>query len=215
MAVGGKNHAEVRFGGDALLPPDTTWPHHESRPLEPLAVLDLAAVAPLNPELPPPRHGVFNLFYIENLLSSDSVAAGEYESCRVVLADPETAARKHSPRSVQRHRERALYGRESFTIPDFEDVVYELTDLPDTTAETYDVLGEAETEPRHRIGGWPNLVRNPVLDDSGEVHLPAQLDSEERMKWRWGDSGSLHFLAEGMDLKAGEFGRVRLETQCC
>ncbi|MGJ7907843.1 YwqG family protein [Actinopolyspora sp. H202] len=204
-----------RFGGDALLPPDTTWPEHESRALELLAVLDLTALAPLNPELPLPHHGVLNLFYIENLRSGDSVAAGEYESCRVVRADPETAVRSTPPRSVQRHRERALYGRESFTIPDFEDVVYELTDLSDTTAEAYDVLDDAETEPRHRIGGWPKLVQNPVLDDSGEVHLLAQLDSDDRMDWCWGDSGSLYFLIEEQALKAGDFSRVRLEMQCC
>ncbi|SFE61768.1 Uncharacterized protein YwqG [Actinopolyspora alba] len=203
-----------RFGGDALLPPNTTWPEHESRPLELLAVLDLTAIAPLNPELPLPHHGVVNLFYIENLLSGDSVAAGEYESCRVVLADPETAVRSAPPRSVLRHRERALYGKTVLTIPDpFEDE-RDGGEVSEKYVDAYEEIHGPDNQQDHLIGGWPSLVQGSVFSPSGEDLLLAQLDTDDRMDWCWGDMGSLYFTIGEQELKAGEFSRTEVFMQC-
>ncbi|WP_144311880.1 YwqG family protein [Actinopolyspora erythraea] len=200
------------LGGDALLPPDTTWPHHESRPLELLAVLDLTAAAPLNPELPLPRHGVLNLFYVENLPHGDS--AGDYESCRIVPAEPETAVRSAPPRSVRRHHERALYGKTVLTLPDpFEDE-RDGGDVREKYVDAYEEIHGRDNQGDHLIGGWPSLVQGSVFSPSGEDLLLVQLDTDDRMDWCWGDMGSLYFTIGERALRAGDFSRAEVFMQC-
>ncbi|MGJ7907841.1 YwqG family protein [Actinopolyspora sp. H202] len=205
-----------RFGGDALLPPDTTWPEHESRALELLAVLDLTALAPLNPELPLPHHGVLNFCYAPAEQLVTGLDPGESDGWRVIHADPATAVRTAPPGETKRHHERTLHGRPLLTVPDLEDLPPdEAGELPDKLLDGYRELRDDENEPAHRIGGWPDLIQGPVLENSGKELLLAQLDSDDRMDWCWGDSGSLYFLIEEQDLKAGDFSRVWLEMQCC
>ncbi|SDJ87972.1 Uncharacterized protein YwqG [Actinopolyspora mzabensis] len=205
-----------RFGGDALLPPNTTWPEHESKPLELLAVLDLTAIAPINPELPLPRHGVLNFCYAPAEQLVTGLDLGDSDGWRVIHAHPETAVLTSPSQGTTRHRERALHGRALLTVPDLEDLPPdEAGELPDQLFDGYRGSREGEDEPAHRIGGWPDLIQEPVLGNSGEELLLAQLDSDERMKWMWGDCGSLYFLIGEQDLRAGDFSRVRLEMQCC
>ncbi|MDP9643144.1 uncharacterized protein YwqG [Actinopolyspora lacussalsi] len=205
-----------RFGGDALLPPDTAWPEHESRALELLAVLDLTTIAPLNPELPLPRHGVLNLYYAPAEQLVTGLDPGDSDGWRVIHAHPDTAVRTSPPEGTTRHRERALHGRPLLSVPDLEDLPpNEAGELPDELLDGYRELRDEEVGPSHRIGGWPDLIQGSVLGSSGEERLLAQLDSDDRMKWMWGDCGSLYFLIDERDLKAGDFSRVRLEMQCC
>ncbi|SFD63233.1 Uncharacterized protein YwqG [Actinopolyspora alba] len=203
-----------RFGGDALLPPGAAWPgENTAHPLELVAVIDMAAVGPMDADGLFPHHGVLN-FFVEQ----------DFDDCEVIHAVPDTAVAVSPPEEATRHAEKALYGRTVLTVPEPDDLerlapdlVRELANLRSSDQpgrgllDDYKETAEQTKEPfGNQIGGWPGWAQGTMFDGTGKQHLLFDLQGDG-MDLTFGDAGSLYFIVEERDLRSRDFGRVHAE----
>lgn len=210
-----------RFGGHALLPPARAWPNADvedangnAAPEEDadrlVAVIDLAAVGPLDPDGLLPHHGVLNFF-----------ATCDDENGQVIHADPATAVRTPPPEGVTRYEEQPLYGRTVLTVPDMEDLrrldpdlLHEIGSVSDgaNVLRSYKSIAENDggSSCHNLIGGWPGWAQSTLFVGGGKEHLLFDLQGDGG-DLTFGDSGSLYFLIEERDLRAGHLDNAHAE----
>ncbi|MGJ7905400.1 DUF1963 domain-containing protein [Actinopolyspora sp. H202] len=214
-----------RFGGDALLPPDTGWPYDYKLPEIPLElamVVDLAVIGPMHPDGLLPHHGVLNFF-----------ARSNYDGARVIHANPATAVTTSPPEGTKRHAEEALNGRTVLTVPGDEDLerlapdlAQELEDLYSSgqipLGYTHKSIAESDSgDPgkderffSHLMGGLPNWPQDTMFHGPEKVHLLLELRGGSRQYDFGGSSNSLYVVITEQNLRAGDFDKAYGITQC-
>jgi uncharacterized protein YwqG len=236
-----------RLGGRPLLDPDDDWPDHLDRPLSLLAVLDLALVADLSAGTGLPRSGLLNLFYEteDQPWGFDPADRGAW---RVLPADPATAQVRAEPPGTPAFAEVPLGGARIATFPGWEENVTDAIMGPGSpyVDDRYIALSErleaaGPGGPRHRLGGWPDLVQAPwqlecqlashglyvgtpegyadpraaaLKAGAADWVMLAQIDSDDDAGWMWGDVGKLYFAIRRQDLADAAFERVWMVLQC-
>lgn len=201
-----------------------------------MAILDLRAVPEL-PEIPLPRDGWLNFFYDAEEQGAWGFDPAQRDAWRVIASS--SAARPVDPEAALPVVE--LCAEDDWTLPDaFEDILEPLrADEEDGFWAVLDELPETGTA--HRIGGWPDLVQNPLwlgaqlashgiyvgnpegyADPRAEAlrggasdwRLLLQIDSEDDADMMWGDVGRLYFVMKVADLQAAHFENAWFELQC-
>lgn len=235
-----------RLGGRPILDGGQQWPRWGDRPLSFVALLDVEDFADLDVPLGLPRRGLLNFFYEANEQMAWGFDPNDAEGWRIVLADPELASERDRPAGSLEFTACPFGHRRVVTLPDpwetvMEDVrsrqgdrLYELFEQWQKTAGI--------DEPHHQLGGWPNLVQNPLQTEcqlasdgiwcgNGNAYqdpqhedlrrgavdwrLLLQVDSDDAAGWMWGDSGSLYYCIKGNDADAAALEAAWMIFQCC
>lgn len=226
---GGTPAGRSRFGGGALLDPETEWPHVEGIPLNFMAVLDAEVLAPWLGEELPAVPGLLNFFYFEPDLPYEQYRRFDVftdpRCWRVVPADPQRAEERPAPSPAHVFDPRPMAAAPIISLPNYdESVVQDLLDSYDERGmprwlDAFDLGNVWQSEidypaydcgHHHRAFGWPLPLQGGFLRD-GEVHL-LQLDSDDQ--WQFGDFGLLYYAIPIDALRAGDFSQVRVEMQC-
>ncbi len=240
-----------RLGGGPLLEPDDDWPEYLDDPLAFLAVLDLAELAALSSGIGVPATGLLNFFFDaeQSVWGFDPSDRGAW---RVIQADPSLARERETPAERVASRRIGLTSARIPTFPGWEEPIVEwitanrvprhkddgYIELEDELAR---LVGLDSTQPKHRVGGWPDLeqapwqlecqlashgiyVGNPAgyADPRRAILEPgaadwvmlAQFDSDDEIGWMWGDVGKLYFAIRRQDLAAGAFDQAWMVLQC-
>jgi len=219
-----------RLGGRPLLRRGSPWPATaDGVPLTFVAQVDTAEVgAGLPPGL------LLSFFYEAEGQEAWGFRPDDHPYWRV-LATPVADASPAGEASFRPHR---LVPERVTTIPDRWET--EVEDLPGADG-LYDALGHPGDYPRHRSGGWPDVVQNPMrlecqLASNGiyvggpegyrdprvpslspgaaEWRLLLQLDTDEAAGWTWGDNGTLYYWIRAPDLATAHFDHTWLILQC-
>ena len=62
--------------------------------------------------------------------------------------------------------------------------------------------------------GYKDPRRIELEKTASDWQLLLQVDSDDRMKWMWGDVGRIYFWARKQDIQIGNFGDVWTVFQC-
>lgn len=160
-----------RLGGDPLLPPGTPWPVWNGTPLDLLALIDLAEMAPLDDSGLLPAAGLLNFFY-EPEQQAWGFSPDHAGGWRVVHTVAEQAVETPGPPQAVTFEPHPLTATATLTIPGWEepvladlspDEVDQLGTVDDAWREVIGLSGEwPEGDPNHQLGGWPDLVQGPL-----------------------------------------------------
>ena len=226
-----------RLGGAAMLDPGESWPEWDGRPLTLVAVLDLSQM-PRMSHTPLPGEGWLNFFYDAEEQGAWGFDPKQSQAWRVIHASSR-AQQVDGPMPLPPV---SLSAVNTWTVPDmFEDALDEVRNREDEgLSACYEALGEAGIV--HRIGGWPDLVQNPLwleaqlashgiyvgepdgyrdprVDNlrvgAADWRLLLQIDSDDDAEMMWGDVGRLYFLMNKDDLIAERFEKAWMVLQCC
>lgn len=232
-------HSKV--GGQPVVPKDFVWPKREDgRPLTFLCQINLAEVYDFpftNKFLP--KAGILSFFYDVEEEPSGLDAGDRHGWCVYYFAQQlkVTHCEKSEGETIPCYQ---VHFVEESSYPDA--VSNEAEKLDRRECAEYDRFmdGCYEKMPYHRLFGHPQLVLNDffeeceiasrglelqaVLDDPylakdissacKKWMLLLQLDSDERVQFRWGDGGSIYFCIEEEALKHHDFSNVWLIMQC-
>jgi len=131
------------------------------------------------------------------------------------------------------------------SLPDtVDDEIYTMPEMSEAVSDalrewTMDYNGELSSD--HRIGGWPNVIQNPmetecalvtagkycgdgdaysdpanaeIIATSKDWIMLAQISSEEDLGYMFGDSGKLYVWITKQDLAARDFDKAWIVVQC-
>jgi hypothetical protein len=221
------------LGGSPLLPPGTPWPERSSKPMQFLALLNLADIPAPAGTLPPT--GLLAIFYD----SDEQPWGGDPEDLgsSVILHTPDPAsavpAKAPGETGPSPLRQPLAFRRETaLALSDAQesDFYTLLRGLPADEKSRLSALYDemCDSEPRGlRVMSPPVRVQGDMdheLAVATAAHgLPAdthwtmliQLDSNDDLGWCWGDVGTLYFWLPSDDLASGRFDRVWTILQCC
>ncbi|MFC0041200.1 DUF1963 domain-containing protein [Actinomadura rayongensis] len=186
----------VRFGGAPSLPPGVLPPVSDGRPLDHLATLDCAALAPVARLPGLPANGSAS-FYFRGAPPRPWGRPEERDGWRIFTGALAVGDESSAPSL-------------SFGVMPFlslpsprEPVVRSLDKVYVGFAPVYEELHKAwhrslwYDEPAHQLGGWPALVEDSGFlrrpDGPDDRQLLLQLDSDPRLAWFWGEPGRLFF----------------------
>ncbi|MCW1923024.1 DUF1963 domain-containing protein [Luteolibacter arcticus] len=220
------------LGGSPFLPPGTPWPERNGKPMQFLAMLNLAEIAAPAGALP--AAGLLAIFYD----SHEQPWGGEPEdlgsSVILYTPDPASALPAKAPgetgpsplRQPVAFRRATALALSDAQESDFYALVRE---SPGDEKSRLTALHETmlESEPRGlRVMSPPILIQGDMdhdLEVAAAAHglpedtrwtLLIQLDSNDDLDWSWGDAGTLYFWLPSDDLAAGRFDRVWTILQC-
>ena len=235
-----------RLGGHPHLEDIVQWPDWDGRPLNFLAVLDLEELQGLDVGIRLPASGYLNFFYDAEEKQPWGFDPSESDGWRVLYAPPGRTALTTTPADTFVFDEVPLEFVQIHTLPDYgEHPVVSIreaaSDAFDAFADDFYADGGWPEEPRHQIGGWPNLVQGSLwleaqlashgmyLGDgaayqtprarelstgAGDWRLLLQLDSDDAVPWMWGDAGTLYFVQTETSLLQEDFAAAWLILQC-
>lgn len=222
-----------KLGGAPELPVGLDWPLGASGRREFMAQIDLAELQASAPVAWLPSAGRIYAFY-------DPQSLGMPDAVRVLYVDSTAPT---APRNDGNERPERRVALTPFTsIPssdwiqstdvldmDFEAFAAEAEALTD---------GPSEAVVRHRISGYPDEIQNgclrweceylarglPELDYKSPVpeaidraskswRLLLQLDSDEALRWSFGDGGMLYVFIREKDAQKGDFSKTVTLTQ--
>ncbi|MEE1788405.1 DUF1963 domain-containing protein [Streptomyces sp. SP17BM10] len=196
------------LGGQAALPADVEWPHHDDHPMQLLAQLDCAGLAQAHRATGPgdawplPADGLL-LFFHDDLFS-DYAGHG----CRV-LHVPAGAPPRPEPTGRSDFAPLApvpLRAHWALSAPSYQD--RELEDLfPEDFMVALDLASDFRDHlpgPHVRVLGWCDT-------DTGrhEGHRPLLQVEASAAGAHWGETVNVSFWITDEDLAAGRFDRVR------
>ena len=219
LEVGGFRPTERRgvssFGRITLSRPGEIWPAWHGRPLLPLCQLNVADA----PYTPPSLRDVslvciFVTESLEDLLNFNTATV-----------DDET----DHPWHIRTYE--TLDGLVELGKPDFDSPIrpfearwqeveqdYPTHDLipielpPEVDEDYYGIEG-VRTIDGTKLGGWPGCIQSEPWWDydaaGAEFEYALQVDSEEKARWMWGDSGAAYFARSKSDPT-----RWALDWQC-
>jgi uncharacterized protein YwqG len=232
-----------RLGGDPVLPPGTPWPHWRDRPLSFLALIDVSEI-PLDGFPDSPRLlNFFYDAERQRAWGYRPRHAGGWRVLGADIGDgwltrPPEGALRFEARALGPERTLTIPGWEENVLADLSK---EDQDRFDALTDAWRELTGPVGEPDHLVGGWPNLIQAPLWEQAqlasngleighshgysgkqaaalrdgiGNWRLLLQLDSDDDLKWAWGDFGRLYFVITEDDLRTGEFGRTWMVLQC-
>jgi Domain of unknown function (DUF1963) len=229
----GPAEARSRLGGPPMLPAGACWPTWGDRMLDFVALVDFGELAGALwlPELP--GTGTVAFYYATQPprpWGDDPAQAAGWR----VLPDAGVPA---GPAMVPEVRLRAT---PFISLPSpHEPVLRPLGAAAGAFAATYPELYASWArftwgdEPRHQTGGWPVVVQRavwhdcalaaagllgamaapPPPDPAPDWRLLLQLDSDDRLGWRWGEPGCVYFSARAADVRSGALDRSWLILQ--
>jgi uncharacterized protein YwqG len=220
-----------KLGGVPFTPLYTDWPStmiHEGlvshkRPQAFVGQFNFAEIVAAVPELKGvvPDKGLLQLFY-----DLEECPWGTYPQDHNFIGTywyPDIDDLRHVPMEVPV----ASYPEREFGLkfsyrPSFPESSYlpEDFDLPEELEEVYD---EALVyDKHHQIGGYPLPVQDDPLDelptdpsDEAPWQLLLQIDSDEKMKIMWGDTGTIYLGVKTNDLATADLSQAHLILQCC
>lgn len=243
--------AHSKLGGNPVMTRGTAWPAWNGTPLSFLALISLAQFAPLDDSGLLPPAGYLNFFYDADDQRAWGFDPAHRGGWRAIYAPPGDAAQVTAPSSVTTFPARAAGGSRTLTLPGWEEPALSdltrkdrqrLTGLAEAWREVAGARGEwPDGEPRHQVGGWPDLIQGPVwLEAQLASHgiyvgnpagyqdprvpelrpgakswrLLLQLDTDDDLGWMWGDVGRLYYLIRQEDLAARDFSHAWMTFQC-
>jgi len=218
-----------RFGGLPDLPPGVAWPERDGVPMEFVAQLRLADVAPHAPEGGLPAKGSLLFFYNSQWETSDS--APDAAVCAVIFhddGDDASLVRTPAP-SVQYQSE---FMNEPYPAPwvhGLATLSFERFDAVPGGVSPYVTDGLKEIwqdfhcenfkamQPETDDFGFHSLLGYVDGQDYVEAHqhgtedrLLFKIDSDDAADFQWGDCDALYFIIPKAALAARDFTRVRL-----
>ncbi|MQY05746.1 DUF1963 domain-containing protein [Actinomadura macrotermitis] len=196
-----------RFGGGAVLPEGTTWPHASGLPLTLLAVLDVA-------ELGLPGEGLLNFFHYDPDLPYEEYREYPYpdldEAGAVLAAGAGQVV--EAPAQATAYLPQPVRFSPMLTLPSYWDERMEHLHERDGLYELLDEWGDrykVDGAPHHQVGGHVQPVHDdPALEARREgwegdwwclLQLSSDgrmIDTQERQSWQWGDFGDAYFMVD-------------------
>ncbi len=223
-----------KLGGAPELPDGLDWPLGASGRRDFMAQIDLAELQASAPLAWLPSTGRIYALY-------DPQSFGMPDAVRIFYTD---AGAPTAARIEGRERPERRVAFAAFTsIPSSDwiqsDEVLDM-DSEEFAAEAEALTdGPSEAVVRHRIGGYPDEIQNgclrweceylarglPGLDYKSPVpeaidraskswRLLLQIDSDEALKWSFGDGGMLYVFIREADARKGDFSKTVTLTQC-
>jgi uncharacterized protein YwqG len=206
----------TRAGGLPDLPPGTNWPRagtgDEGVPMSMVLQINLAEIAPFDPDKLLPAAGLLSLFYYWD---DDG---GEDEGRVLYFPAPvATLSRPQWPDDIpdeNRYRTYSLEPRAEWTLPNRDN----LGEVPEVELETWfdlcdkvsvaQELGNEKTA--HRLLGHPDLIQSAHLKEGQVLLLQAGPDYGDKSGMQWGDGGMLYATLTEAELKAGKLDAAKL-----
>ena len=207
LALGGS-----RLGGRPDLPPGTSWPRIDGRPLAFLAQLRLDEISPVAPDGVLPPHGLLIVFVD---LEPDGMFPTSETAVHVQIVDTSSLKRRAWPRGVAEE----LRFDPAVLIPE---IALSLPDLPAGVPEDDEAAWLALVEtvkppsPHHQMLGHPITIQghDPPEDGSEDDVLLLQIDSDAIAGMAFGDGGSFQFWVPPDDFRRGDLTRCRVDLDC-
>jgi hypothetical protein len=222
-----------RLGGRPVLPAAARWPRWGERSLDFLGVIDFGELAGVLwlPELPGAGSAAF--YYVTEMPRPWGDDPAQSDGWRVLPGADVPAG----PAAGPEHRLGAapFVSLPSPHEPALRPIAASAAASGAAFAEIYPQLYESwasftwGAEPRHQAGGWPMVVQRTLWpdcaravggrDDGGhgaagaDWRLLLQLDSDDRLGWRWGETGFVYFSARAADVRSGALDRSWLILQ--
>ena len=227
----GPAEARSRLGGPPVLPAGTPWPTWGDRMLDFVGLIDFGELARALwlPELPGAGSAAF--YYATELPRPWGDDPAQIAGWRVF---PDAGV----PAGPAILPEVGLGASPFISLPSpHEPVLRQFGAGVAAFAETYPELYASWArftwgdEPRHQTGGWPVVVQRAVWRDcalaaaghqldamapptaAADWRLLLQLDSDDRLGWRWGETGCVYFSARAADVRCGALDRSWLILQ--
>lgn len=236
--------AGSRFGGTALLPGGQAWPATRAgRPLSFLAQVSTADIQVPSGVAVLPADTLLAFFYEAGEQQGWGFHPGDRQFSAVVAVPAADAVAAASPAGALAFPAYRMLRRPVTTIPDHgEPSLDELGADYDVFRRLYAGLDRDDKPPWHRMFGWPDLVQNPMQlecqlasngiylgDGKGYRHpraaelapgaedwvLLLQLDTDDKIGWMWGDTGTIYHWIRRQDLLAARFDQAWMIFQCC
>lgn len=149
--------ARSRLGGVPLLPPDFVWPLDGARPLDYLAQVDLAEVAPQDAGGLLPPEGILTFFYNleEQPWGFDPAHASGWHVA-YTPANASTVARELPDRK--------------FALPEFKLEFQAGLSVPQTGSRAFERLRTAAALPRTAVGPYIEYAEGVTQHEAGQAH---------------------------------------------
>lgn len=201
-----------KLGGSPDLPPDTSWPSLDQRPMAFIAQIALAELAPLDRDGLLPGAGLLSFFCA--LIDLGSPDAGQ-----VLYTPRETPLVRTTPPAALAADEHfapaSLAPQADLTGAPWQSAQLERLGLSREQLHAYSqATGQDRETPMHRMLGHPEIVQNDPRDSAREMCLLLQVDSDESLGMMWGDVGRLYYWLDPKDLEDRHFDRCWLDFQC-
>jgi uncharacterized protein YwqG len=213
-----------RFGGLPDLPAGTPWPDRDGVPMEFVAQLRLADVAPLDPLARLPGGGSLAFFYNSQWASSDMEPDAR---CAAVIYVPDGVALERTPPP------RVEFQGEYDSTPRLAPFLHGLATLrfvPYTSIpggispyiqgplrdmwQDFTAYNNAAYEPpgpaNHLLGYIDGQDYAGAHKHGTDDQLLLQVDSDDAAEFQWGDCDRLYFVVTKAELAARDFSNVRL-----
>ena len=236
--------AGSRFGGTALLPGGQAWPATRAgRPLSFLAQVSTADIPVPSGVAVLPADTLLAFFYEAGEQQGWGFDPGDRQFSAVIPVPAADTVAVASPPQALAFPAYRMLPRPVTTIPDHgEPSLDELGADYAVVRRLYADLDRDDKAPWHRMFGWPDLVQNPmqlecqlasngiyVGDGKGYRHpraaelapgaedwlLLLQLDTDDKIGWMWGDTGTIYYWIRRQDLLAARFDQAWMIFQCC
>jgi uncharacterized protein YwqG len=236
--------AGSRFGGTALLPGGQAWPATRAgRALSFLAQVSTADIQVPSGVAVLPADTLLAFFYEAGEQQGWGFHPGDRQFSAVIAVPAADAVAAASPAGALAFPAYRMLRRPVTTIPDHgEPSLDELGADYDVFRRLYAGLDRDDKPPWHRMFGWPDLVQNPMQlecqlasngiylgDGKGYRHpraaelapgaedwvLLLQLDTDDKIGWMWGDTGTIYYWIRRQDLLAARFDQAWMIFQCC
>jgi len=219
-----------RIGGLPDLPEFYAWPvDDEGKPLAFLCQVALAELPEVALNLGYPETGALFFFY-DQYQSAGGHRQKDFSKWRVLYVDEVASS------ATERAPPNGLAARSIFRtyLLGFSAIM--------TYWDPEDTQAVERKRPRHMMGGVPDAIQNPDMDEvcelvsngidvdkpgvyaSAEARallqkpndwvLLLQFDSDDRAGFNWGDAGTLYFWIRKPDLEARDFSRVWMIAEC-
>lgn len=226
-----------KLGGTPDLPVGMEWPTSVEGPMGFLVQIDLAAARASGGPDWLPVSGTLYAFHDERWGFADQVRVIYAPDGARAPVEPPFWLKKE-----WRYPERRVgfVQRQSIPSTDWLAVDPAAVDLRDVEWDDIDALRQPpEGQDRsHRLGGYPDEIqgdqmavsseyairglecsyRDPVppdiLEASAAWRLLLQIDSDERLKMSWGDSGMIYVFVREQDARASDFSQTVAISQC-
>lgn len=186
-----------RMGGAPDLPPGTSWPQNNGRPVEFLTQIDFAEAMRGHAVPGLPTAGSLAIFH-----DFKTVYDGNYDDPRrwqlLHFDDPsDSLVRMNQPgEPVEAFNLCELGFEPEICLP--SDLVLRYSS-EENGQEAWDYFDDAlwgmEYGPCHRLGGHPMLIQSDPLDYDGRQFV-MQIDTDDEVGWMWGDAGRVYCWGE-------------------
>jgi uncharacterized protein YwqG len=217
-----------KLGGSPDLPADQAWPRCEGEPLNFIAQINFAEIAPYAQEGVLPAAGLISFFFAKSEYLRDWKDKDVWRVIFTPDADgalhqtPMPSRARTGPDDDTPYSPRRLEGRREMTIPHIvwlyerahglQGQSFALADIPDEVWDAYGRVAEtldATEEPIHRMLGNPDEIQSEREHLREHEVLLLQIDTDPEIGMEWADGGRLYWIMTEEDLARRDFSRLR------